>query len=1003
MGTLTNSGFSPRSGAPANEIKSSLDEPDAAFGEFLDQLGSIGEREEPAATDAGDCLLYILGADDTIALRAELRLAVARRTTGGRYVGAQRLADPGAAASGSGGSLAMHDRRLLRALLLDAEPTPEGTFGVTPRMPSQMIERLVATGRCHWDSLEGPALAAGPKRRATLAWCIDETGEQTVQVVSTPGVTAVVTTTPLLYIDAASATAGPLELDLSAAEVLALLGAPPVLPLAASASRAAMAQVAPGLPLPAAIPEETLARVAPRARLTLYSDPYAGGSMGRSMGGLSMLHYATLDYDYGGLVAQPDGPTVLRGYAHGSIRQVQRDLRSERLSLDRLRSEDMRTLHEIGPHVIWPSGLADAWSFGTEEQWTKFMLRLPQLTGEGWIIRRAPGFLFEVEEARQWTAQVQSSGDGWYDVELGIEVGGQRVNLLPLLPEIRRALFEGGRRDTVLVRGTGGRMLALPRARLERIFGVFAELGDVPSGGRIRLHEMDGARLAALEDVRTDWAGNARLLAVTSRLDATIDPDAVEVPPTLKTELRRYQRAGLAWLQLIRELGAGGVLADDMGLGKTVQTLAHLLTEKAAGRLRHPTLVVAPTSVVHNWESELARFAPDLTFLTLQGPQRKRDFVRMSQVDVVITTYPLLARDRKPLAAIEYSAIVLDEAQNIKNASTQAARALSELRAQHRLCLTGTPLENHLGELWSLFRFLLPGFLGEETAFRRLYRTPIEKNGDSERRNQLAQRLRPFLLRRTKEMVTPELPPKTEVIQRITLTGGQRDLYEAVRAVVDRELRSTLEREGLAGSHVALLDALLKLRQTCCDPRLVRLAGARDITESAKLSALMERLPSLIEEGRRVLVFSQFAEMIKLIAAAATTAKIPYVTLTGETTDRRTPVERFQAGEVPVFLISLRAGGVGLNLTAADTVIHYDPWWNPAVERQATDRAHRIGQDKPVFVYKLIAAGSVEERILELQQRKANLAASILSGGDLEGENLTLQDVENLLGPLPPD
>ena len=437
-----------------------------------------------------------------------------------------------------------------------------------------------------------------------------------------------------------------------------------------------------------------------------------------------------------------------------------------------------------------------------------------------------------------------------------------------------------------------------------------------------------------------------------------------------------------------------------MGLGKTVQTLAHLLIEKAAGRLNRPTLVVAPTSVLHNWESEIARFAPDLRCLILQGPQRKREFEHLANVELVITTYPLLARDRKALAAVQYSAIVLDEAQNIKNASTQAARALGELRAQHRICLTGTPLENHLGELWSLFRFLMPGFLGEEAMFRRLYRTPIEKNGDSERRNQLAERLRPFMLRRTKEMVTPELPPKTEVIQRITLAGAQRDLYEAVRAVVDRELRANLERQGLAGSHVVLLDALLKLRQTCCDPRLVRLAGARDITESAKLGALMERLPSLIEEGRRVLVFSQFAEMIKLIALAATQARIPYVTLTGETTDRKTPVEQFQAGLVPVFLISLRAGGVGLNLTAADTVIHYDPWWNPAVERQATDRAHRIGQDKPVFVYKLIVAGSVEERILELQERKANLAASILTGGSLSGEALTLQDVDQLLGPL---
>jgi superfamily II DNA or RNA helicase len=1001
MGARTNGGLSPRSKAPANERTAPAEAPTAEFRQFLDELGTVSPGPDSGG-EAPACLLYLLGADDAIAQRAELRLALARRTGAGRYTGAQRLADPGAAAAGQGIQLDMQDRRLLRALLLDADPTPEGTLGISPRMPAEMIERLVATGRCHWDNAEGHALSAGPRRRAELAWCIDEEGTQTIRITGDATVNAVIASTPLWYVDAEAGLAGPLEIGLPPASVLALLRAPPVPAMKARASRDAMAALAPGLPLPADIDEEAPARTTPRPRLTLYSDPYGGGMLGRTPGTRAMLHYALLEHDYGGLLAHADSPGILRGYAQGSIRQIPRDPRAERAAVERLRHEDMRTLSELGPNVIWPQRLAGAWSFASEEQWTRFMLRLPQLGAEGWQIRRDPGFLFEVEEASHWTARVRPADDGGFEVELGIDVGGEQINLLPLLPDIRRALIEGGRRETVLVRGTTGRMLALPRTRLERIFGVFAELADTPSGGRIRLHALDAARLASLEEVRTDWAGQSHLLAVAEELDAPLDPDSVTPPATLRTELRRYQRAGLAWLQRIRQHGAGGVLADDMGLGKTVQTLAHLLLEQAEGRLGHPALVVAPTSVLHNWESEIARFAPGLRVLVLQGPQRKRDFDRMGTVDVVITTYPLLARDRKPLSAIEYSVIVLDEAQHIKNASTQAARALADLRAGHRLCLTGTPLENHLGEVWSLFRFLLPGFLGDEAQFRRLYRTPIEKNGDAERRGQLALRLRPFLLRRTKEMVTPELPPKTEVIQRITLSGGQRDLYEAVRAVVDRELRASLERAGLAGSHVALLDALLKLRQTCCDPRLVRLAGARDIGESAKLDALMERLPSLIEEGRRVLVFSQFAGMIRLIAEAADAARIPHVILTGETADRRTPVERFQAGEVPVFLISLRAGGVGLNLTAADTVIHYDPWWNPAVERQATDRAHRIGQDKPVFVYKLIAAGSVEERILALQQRKASLAASILSGDALTGESLTLQDVDDLLGPLPP-
>ena len=348
-----------------------------------------------------------------------------------------------------------------------------------------------------------------------------------------------------------------------------------------------------------------------------------------------------------------------------------------------------------------------------------------------------------------------------------------------------------------------------------------------------------------------------------------------------------------------------------------------------------------------------------------------------------------------------YHTLILDEAQTVKNAASKAAETVRTLTAKHRLCLTGTPLENHLGELWAQFDFLLPGLLGDAKSFARLWRSPIEKHGDDLRRDILARRLKPFILRRKKEEVAKELPPKSIILRTVELDGGQRDLYETVRATMDLKVRQEIASKGFARSQIVILDALLKLRQICCDPRLLKSDTARKVKERAKLSLLMDMLPELVDEGRRSLVFSQFAGMLDLIEQELGRANLPFVRLSGETRDRETPISRFQNGEVPIFLISLKAGGVGLNLTAADTVIHYDPWWNPAAENQATDRAHRIGQTKHVFVYKLIAAGSIEEKILALQERKAALADSILSDDAAALGKFSETDIEALLAPLP--
>jgi SNF2 family DNA or RNA helicase len=345
--------------------------------------------------------------------------------------------------------------------------------------------------------------------------------------------------------------------------------------------------------------------------------------------------------------------------------------------------------------------------------------------------------------------------------------------------------------------------------------------------------------------------------------------------------------------------------------------------------------------------------------------------------DVVITSYALLQIDQAALASQKFYYLILDEAQVIKNPRSQVARAARALHAVHKLCLTGTPVENHLGELWSLCDFLQPGLLGDERSFQRLYRTPIERLGMQARAASLSRRVAPYLLRRTKDAVARDLPAKTQILEMIRFDDAQRDLYDAVRLTMHRRVQDAIARQGLARSRITVLDALLKLRQICCDPRLVAaLRGAAPVA-SAKLEWLLSAVPEMLAAGRRILVFSQFTSMLTLIAAALDERGLAYEMLTGATRDRSRRVDAFQSGAVALFLLSLKAGGTGLNLTAADTVIHYDPWWNPAVELQATDRAHRIGQDKPIFIYKLIAEASVEEKIVRLQAGKEALLTAL--------------------------
>jgi SNF2 family DNA or RNA helicase len=528
-------------------------------------------------------------------------------------------------------------------------------------------------------------------------------------------------------------------------------------------------------------------------------------------------------------------------------------------------------------------------------------------------------------------------------------------------------------------------------------------MGFVDDGGNVRFSRFSAAELARFEEEAAKaglkWRGGEALRTLGKRLAGTGGIPALEPPSELEATLRPYQARGIDWLQFLREGEFGGVLADDMGLGKTIQTLAHLLHEKQAGRLDRPALVICPTSLVANWLREAASFAPSLKVMALHGLGRHENFSAIPDQDLIVTTYPLITRDHEKLAKQPWHIVVLDEAQMIKNPGAVTTKLVGTLEARQRLALTGTPLENHLGELWSLFSFVAPGYLGDKTSFAKRYRTPIEKKGNTARRQELARRVRPFMLRRTKAEVASDLPAKTDIPEPVSFEEAQRALYESVRLAMHERVREAVSRLGLKRSSIIILDALLKLRQICCDPRLVTpQTPLSRKARSAKLARLMELVPALLEEGRRILLFSQFTSMLALIQEELNRAKIPYVLLTGDTKDRATPVNSFQAGKVPLFLISLKAGGFGLNLTAADTVIHYDPWWNPAVENQATDRAHRIGQTKPVFVHKLVCQDTVEEKIEALKARKADLAAGILDEEHKTALDLTEEDIDALFG-----
>lgn len=755
----------------------------------------------------------------------------------------------------------------------------------------------------------------------------------------------------------------------------------------------------------------------------------------------------------------PDGVRVED--AEGRAHVLLRDPVAESDALDALRRTALRPLPDealqwrapaLAQHYVRDGDTL--WSLPQEDDFGDFWAEaVPHLKTQGWRVVVKPGFAHQsvpvsawrlvvrpgatepegMEPVGEWLDQPQVSSltaprrTGSWLLTLGVEVEGQALDLAPMIADLLRrdqrwldarqiAAIDDA--SVVRLRAPGGRRIDVPAAPLKAIVGGLVDLLTDPrrKEGPLRLEGWDVVRIDDLREqlqqsmvaragVAGAWqlAGEVGLWDLAKRLKQAGTPQPVAAPEGLTVALRPYQLRGLAWLQYLCAQQLAGILADDMGLGKTAQALAHILVEKEAGRLDRPALVVVPTSLLFNWRAEAQRMAPTLRILTVHGSQRDEAYGHLHRHDVVLTTYPLVWRDTEALSAQVFHLLILDEAQTVKNAASRTAVAVRRLRARHRLCLTGTPLENHLGELWAQFDFLMPGYLGDARSFQRQWRDPIEQNGETLRAHLLAQRVRPFVLRRRKADVATELPAKIEVVQQVVLEGRQKALYESVRVAADEQVRKVLQRQGFAGSQISILDALLKLRQVCCDPYLLAGHALPKTTERAKMSWLQETLPAMVADGRRILVFSQFTAMLHLVSQVLAKSGVPHLMFTGDTpvAARADVVARFQqAQDEAVLLISLKAGGVGLNLTAADTVVHLDPWWNPAVEQQATDRAHRIGQTQQVVVYKVVVAGSIEERILALQARKAALAEGVLGADGAEAVKFTAADLDALLAPL---
>jgi len=733
----------------------------------------------------------------------------------------------------------------------------------------------------------------------------------------------------------------------------------------------------------------------------------------------------TLDFEYGGHTAPLNKSKSFKVNHNGEAISISRDLVAEQSFRKEIRQKakgffDPGSLtFEIAVSfpredclVLWPFDKMKALERRGGGGHAAVLLQrvVPELREKGWEVSIHSSWPFHVHEPNHRVfARIEEEGSAVVTIAAAVEINGVELSLRPILARLIGNLPPDGLSDSfdlagfladrkLLVAVRDGEYAALPVEPMIPYLRIFSELGEKKSieeaGSIIAIRE-------ALEKQGAKFEGGDKLLRFGARLAKMQNGETKRsLGEGFSGKLRDYQSIGFGWLGVLHESGYGGILADDMGLGKTVQGIAHLSGIHGREEAVDPSLLIVTSSMLLSWDNEIRKFAPHLRVKIYHGANRSLDEDTLKDFDVILTTYGICRQDFHVFSKIKFSAIIADECQSSKNASGKTAIMLRRLTGHQRVGLSGTPIENHLGELWSLMDWVNPGVLGTRKAFNEQFRRPIEKEGNADVLDLLRKRINPFLLRRTKEDVAAELPEKTITTEIIPMSDGQKTVYESLRMMVDADIRRVLREKGIKNSQINILSSIMKLRQACCDPRLVKSQTAASIASSAKLDYLMDMLEELVEEGRRVLVFSQFVQMLNLIEAEIQNRGWSYEMLTGSTLNRQERVDRFQEGKSSVFLLSLKAGGLGLTLTEADTVILYDPWWNPATERQAMDRAHRIGQQKPVFVYRLIMQGTIEAKIQEIQAQKEFLTDALLDGETQGISGLSESEILSLFAPI---
>ena len=905
---------------------------------------------------------------------------------------------------------------------------PDGPPDLLP-----LLRAIAATGRGRWEERDGPFLHEEPPRAAEFQWQGQEGGTQELRLLESESSKPLIGLPAMspIWLDPASGAFGVLQTTLEPAQLQVLLRAPKIpAEIAAEVSARLMGLQTRMIPAPKAIGVEMRQGRDPVPILRLFGmrgHRQIGEAWRREK--KSVVQPALrLRFDYEGQIAKAGSEQALRFKDSETIVTLHRDAAAETAARLALHGYGALLAEALEHHSFGKQVAAGDRVF-VEDEWDGERLafstsltpalqflgqRVPQLREAGWRIEIEATWPYPLTDAPvQVQARIGSGGaGGLFDFGLSLQAGDQEADLAPLVAEILAALPPDLSDDDIAAPGFEALVAAtpcylpLPDGRHAQV--DLRQMTDLlrvllrSLGLMTRIHPGEAGQVSdlaeALAGCGIPFDGGAELLDLGRRLNALKSPDAIPLPSAVNAVLRPYQSLGYGWLAALSDTGFGGLLADDMGLGKTLQTLALLAKCHLQDMASRPSLLIVPTSLARAWARQAAQFVPDLKVLVLQGQSRKALFDQISAAHLVISTYPLLHRDHDTLLTRDWELAILDEAQAVKNPGSTAAKRVRDIRARMRLALTGTPMENTLTDLWALFDWLVPGLLGDRKSFRTQVLLPIEKEGDTQAQARLNRRIQPFILRRTKDQVALDLPEKTEITELVPLGAKQQALYETVRMAMDARVREAIAARGLQGSQITILDALLKMRQACCDPLLLK-DGVR-LEESAKRDRLMEMLEALVQEGRKVLVFSQFVQMLCLIETDIASRGWSYEWLTGDTQDRDGAVTRFQAGSAQIFLISLKAGGVGLTLTEADTVILYDPWWNPAVERQAMDRAHRIGQTKAVFVYRLVAEGTVEEAILTLQARKQALADALFDGGLANPIGLDMDIIGELFRPL---